>query len=81
LTTIDFGQLTNVGGELNLSNNNLTVIDFGQLKTIAGILTLYNNRLSRVNCTGITIAGCLMIDHDVALINCPAKCTIAHFFP
>ena len=76
LTNVDFGQITSVGGSISLSSNDLTSIDFGQITSVGGSISLQGNSdLTTVDCTGVTINGCICLDAGVSLTSCPDECT------
>ena len=77
LTAYSFGaSKCSFPGAISLHNNDLTNVDFGQITSVGGSISLQGNSdLTTVDCTGVTINGCICLDAGVSLTSCPDECT------
>ena len=67
---------SNASSSNDLDSNDLTSIDFGQITSVGGSISLQGNSdLTTVDCTGVTINGCICLDAGVSLTSCPDECT------
>eukprot|EP01147_Barroeca_monosierra_P007588 gene7588-biopygen7880 len=65
LQLVDFGQVTRVGGNVELWLNHITRIDFGAITHISGKLQLYNNYITHIDFGAIThISGRLYLHNN-----------------
>ena len=62
---VNFGQITSVGGDIDLRNNELTSVDFGQMTSVGGYIDLDDNGLTSVKFGQITsVGGDIELDYN-----------------